>query len=242
MGFSDLVERLDINRLDHQKGVILLFFFLVFLVFCGFLSNLLDCLFLNGVFVLEGKHGFFNGISRDFEIFNDGSNDDLEDAESNGFLLEFGLPDESVHIDAKDSRAKVIEIDFRAIRLDFPYDDGLCDGGSLHLLGLVSFGLFLGFSSSCFVFFSFFTEKIITIISSNGFLLLNLLFLELIYGSWLGSSLWGSSGPLSTNCNTKLTCATPPSKCVGELFGAWNTFHGLKCLTISSSGLLSTEP
>ena len=182
---------MDINGLDHKKGVILFFFLFLFIVFSGFLSNLLDGLLLNGVFAFEGKDGFFDLISGDFEILDDGSDDDLEHTESNWLLLKFGLPGEAVLLDTKDSLAEVIEIDLGAVGLDFPYDDRFGDGGSLHLLGLIGFGFLLGFSGSGFVLFGLFTEKIIAVISSG----LGLLLLDLLGSGGLGSSLCGSSGP-----------------------------------------------
>jgi hypothetical protein len=232
---------LDINGLDHEKGVILLLFFFLVILTGEFLHLLFNDFLGNRVFVLEGKYSFFNDISGDFEIFNDGTDYDFEHTESHWFLLEFGFPDESVHLYTKDSRAKIIEIDVGTVRFDFPNNDGLGDDGWFCLFGFGFFSLLFSFSGSGFVFFSFLTKQIITVIGS-GFLLPNLFFIDLLDSGWLRSILWGFSGPLSTDGRCKLASATPPGKSVGGGFDAGSACHCLKSLTISSSGLLSTKP
>ena len=140
-----------------------LFFLLLFFYVCTFLSS--DLLFGSWLIIFESQHRFFNHISRNLQIFDDSTNNKLEHAIGDGFLLILGLPDKTIQLNGQDLLGKSVDIGLRAVRLDFPNNNGFGDNGRFRLLCLSFFGLLLGFNGGGFVFFSFFTEKIITVIS-----------------------------------------------------------------------------
>merc|ERR1740139_1674373 len=76
-----------------------------------------------------------NNISRDLRILNRGTNLNLEDSVSNGFLFPLGLPGKTIHIDSENLVSKSIKIGFLTPWLDFPNDERLGRGRSLLRLG-----------------------------------------------------------------------------------------------------------
>jgi len=81
--------------------------------------------------ILHGFDLLLNIVGGDLVVLDGGTDDDLEDTVSDGFLLVLGLPEEAVHLDGKDHLCHLVDVGLLTPGLDFPDDDGLGNSGLL---------------------------------------------------------------------------------------------------------------
>ena len=107
-------------------------------------------------------------VCRNFIIFHSGSDLNLEDTVCDGLLLPFGLPEETIHFNAKDLVSKYLKISVFSPWLNLPDNQGFGDWGSLLLLCLGFFGFLLQCCGRGGVSLGIIAKEIIHLVISGG--------------------------------------------------------------------------
>ena len=119
--------------------------------------------------VFKGLNSLGNEIGWALSIFDGGTNLDLENTESNGFLLPLGLPEKTIDLDSEDLVGKSLQVGLLTPGFDIPDDKGLGNGSGLDLLGLSSISLSLhGCRCGGCLSWVLFSEKVHLVLFSGG--------------------------------------------------------------------------